>query len=73
MGNSRVDQYRPPLDVDAGLAADLYPIFTELVKFCVRAGRTETNAVRSTIAAMRSLGVADDLVVELTRSYMAGS
>lgn len=70
---SPTDTYRPPLDLDAGLIADLYPIFKELITFCIRAGRTETNAARAAVAALRAIGVTDAGVIVLHRRYTAGS
>lgn len=58
---------------DSELAQELYPIFVALVDWCRKAGRTETNAIGSAAAALRTIGVGAPVRMLLRSRYMAGS
>lgn len=59
--------------MDQDLFDALYLIFVDMIKWCVRHGKTEHNACLAAGAALRAVGVDIDTVVRAHRQYVAGS
>lgn len=59
--------------MDVELFESLSAIFADLVRWCVREGKTELNGIRAAVAALRAIGVDDNTLEGIRRQYVISS